>query len=81
MRIIKVIPAKHWINHVTGAKASIYGSRPFFSDSEGINWSIEENSYTWQVEDSRGNITIGIGRVPVKTLQEANEVMEKFNNR
>jgi hypothetical protein len=75
MRIIEVIPAKRWKNTITGATASIYGAVPWSSDSEKQQWTLETVGFTWRVD----NRTVGIGRVPAKTEEEAIEVMERFN--
>lgn len=76
MRILEVIESKHWINKVTGQTASIYGSVPYFSESDKANWSIEVRGYTWLCKDG----TIGLGRQPAKTRAEALEVMDRVNN-
>ena len=77
MKILEVIESKHWVNNSTGATASIYGAVPWTTEKEKAQWKIETRGYTWRLS----NGTIGLGRVPAKTMNEALEVMELFNNR
>lgn len=77
MRVVKVIESKQWRNTVNGRTASIYGAHPASSDAERANWVIEARGYTWLTDHG----TIGLCRQPVKTMAEALEVMERFNNR
>ena len=76
MKILEVIESKRWVNKVTGQTASIYGAVPYFGDQGKANWSIEVVGYTWKLD----NGTIGLGRIPAKTYEEAIEIMIKFNN-
>lgn len=73
MKIVEIIEAKRWENKKTGQTASIYGSVPYQSDKE--DWHIVKVGYTWKMQDG----TIGFGRQPAKTLEEAKEVMKKIN--
>ncbi len=75
MKIIKVIPSRHWRNTKTQATASIYGAAPYNSDADKANWVIEVSGYTWLND----NGTIGLGRMPAATLEEAVEIMDKYN--
>jgi hypothetical protein len=77
MRIVEVIESKHWKNKITGQTASIYGSVPYTSEVDKQNWSIELRGYTWRLD----NGTIGLGRMPVKTKEEALNIMNSFNER
>lgn len=77
MKIIEIVQSKHWLNRVTGATASIYGSVPYTSEAEKEHWQIVVRGYTWKLD----NGTIGLGRQPAKTMSEALEVMKQFNNR
>lgn len=77
MRIIEVIESKRWKNTVTGATASIYGAVPYTSEADKGRWVVETVGYTWRREDG----TVGLGRVPAKTLEEALAVMERVNSR
>lgn len=77
MKIIAVIESKRWENIKTGQTASIYGAVPYTSELDKDNWKIEISGYTWKLD----NGTIGLGRTPVKTKEEALEIMENFNNR
>ena len=74
-RIIEVIESKQWRNTKTGQTASIYGALPYCSETEKENWIIEKRGYTWKRSDG----TVGLGRKPAKTYEEAVGVMEKIN--
>lgn len=77
MRILEVIPSKSWKNTHTGATASLYGAVPYVTTAEAEGWEIVVKGYTWLCS----NDTIGLGRPPAKTYEEAVEVMNKFNGR
>jgi len=77
MYIVKVIESRRWKNSKTGQTASIYGAVPYYSEKDKADWEIETIGYTWANSDG----TIGLGRVPVKTEQEAIDVMNRINNR
>ncbi len=76
MKIIEVIESKHWLNIQTGTTASIYGAVPWTTPAEETQWKIMVRGYTWKLD----NGTIGLGRQPVKTYEDALAVMERFNN-
>jgi hypothetical protein len=76
MRITSVIPSRQW-EHVSGRRASIYGSLPWTSEADKANWTMVTSGWTWELD----NGTIGLGRVPAKTKEEAEALMHKFNNR
>ena len=71
----EVIESKHW-KHCSGLTASVYGSVPWTSEADKIHWSIETVGYT-----IRNNVagTVGIGRKPFKTYQEAADFILNFN--
>jgi hypothetical protein len=77
MRIIKVIECWVWANGITGAKASIYGAVPWHSPRERALWDLELVGFTWQLS----NGTVGLGRTPAKTREQAEEVMVDFNGK
>lgn len=77
MRILEVIESRRWRNITTGDTASLYGAVPYTSESDKPNWIVETVGWTWRND----NGTIGLGRVPAKTREEALEVMESVNNR
>lgn len=78
MKILRVIESKHW-RHTSGRTASIYGSLPWTGrpGDRQEDWTMVTAGYTW--ENSNG--TIGLGRVPAKTFEEAEQVMIAFNAR
>lgn len=76
MKIIGVIESKCY-RHISGRTASIYGAAPWTSQADKPNWTLETRGWTWEMD----NGTIGLGRVPAKTKEEAEAFMEKFNNR
>lgn len=75
--IIKIVESKHWKNIITGQTASIYGAVPYLSDSDKNNWTIEIRGYTWLKSDG----TVGLGRPPTKTFDEALKIMNDINER
>jgi hypothetical protein len=50
---------------------------PYTSNAQKAEWEVVTTGWTW--ENSNG--TIGLGRVPAKTYEEAVEVMNKVNAR
>lgn len=72
----QVVQSKHWKNMKTGQTASIYGACPWTSDMDKTNWACEPVGWTW--EDTK-NGTVGIGRRPVASREEAEEVAKKLN--
>ncbi len=77
MKIVAVIESRRYRNIINNRTASIYGAAPWYSESEKANWIVETVGFTWELD----NGTIGLGRVPAKTREEAEVVMDKFNNR
>jgi len=75
MRVIEVIPARRWRNIKTGMSASLYGAVPWTSNAAKDDWQIEESGWTWR----NANGTIGLGRAPAATRQEALDVMARVN--
>lgn len=78
MRVLKVIESRVW-RHRNGATASIYGSLPWTGapGNRKEDWTMETRGWTWECS----NGTIGLGRVPAATKEEAEEVMRKHNAR
>jgi hypothetical protein len=76
MRVLEVIPSRRW-RHVSGRTASIYGALPWTGagGNTQADWKMETSGWTW-VND---NGTIGLGRPPAATREEAEEVMRKVN--
>lgn len=77
MKVIEIIESWHWVNIKDGRTASIYGSVPYANDRDAINWRKELRGFTWRLD----NGTVGLGRPPAKTRDEAKEVMKKINGR
>lgn len=77
MRIIEIVESKYWLNIKTKQTASIYGAVPYSNESNKQDWTIVTRGYTWRLD----NGTIGLGRMPVKTYDEAKQIMDAFNNR
>lgn len=74
MKTIEVVPHTVRRNVDTGREISI------FSAYTPGNWETVHTGYTWKVTDRHGRSTFGLGRKPVPTLSEANEVADKFCN-
>jgi len=77
MRIIQVIESLQWRNKRTGATASVYGAAPYVSDADAKDWETEAVGFTWRND----NGTVGLGRMPAKTREEAEAIMREFNDR
>jgi len=73
--ITEIIEAKHYL-HTSGRTASIYGAAPWTTESDKANWSVKTTGFTWRKDDG----TVGLGRVPAKTMEEAVEVMNRVNS-
>ena len=74
----EVIESRRWKNDATGATASLYGACPWISDQERQNWRVETVGFTWR---NLKTGTIGLGRAPAKTREEADSVAKRLNNR
>ena len=72
---IEVIPHRFW-EHTSGLKASLFGACPWTNAADKENWQVIERGWTWR--DNR-NGTIGLGRIPAKTREEAQELADKIN--
>ena len=67
----EVIESKHWIHTDTGAKASLYGALPW-SGAPGDrkeDWKVD--TVGWTIRWDNG--TVGVGRKPFHSKQEAEE--------
>ncbi len=71
----EIIESKKWVNSITGATASIYGSVPYTNETDKLNWSIEVVGYTIRNNDTG---TVGLGRKPFETMAEAQECIQKL---
>lgn len=78
MRVVEVIPSRRW-RHKSGRCASIYGALPWTGapGNTQADWTLETSGWTWSMSDG----TIGLGRVPAATREEAEEIAERFNAR
>jgi hypothetical protein len=76
--VLRVIPAKRWRKN-TGQTASVYGSVPWTGapGNRKEDWHMEESGWTWE----NRNGTVGLGRVPAATREEAEEIMRRVNSR
>ena len=78
MQTIRIIPARHWLHPISGFRASIYGAIPWTTEAERSDWRIVERGYTWEVVDTFGSTTVGLGRKPAATLAEAQATAEAW---
>ena len=67
MKTVKVIPYRKWVSP-EGRSFSLFSSY-VPEGSERVT-----KGYTWEIVSSRGTLTVGLGRVPAKTIEEANAV-------
>ena len=77
MRPVEVIESKRWRNGATGATASIYGALPWTVEADKANWSCEVVGYTVRMS----NGTVGCGRRPWATREEAEAFLIKWGSR
>jgi hypothetical protein len=77
MKVVEVIESRVWVNKLTGLNASLYGSCPWVSAADKANWELRTKGWTWRLD----NGTVGLGRAPAATREEACAVMEAVNNR
>lgn len=77
MRIVEIIPHRHWQNVRTGATASVFGAVPWTSARERDEWTLISAGYTWRRSDG----CVGLARKPAATRQEAEAVMARVNAR
>jgi hypothetical protein len=77
MRILSVIVSRVWVNTVSGRTASIYGAAPWTSPAGKAEWEMVSRGFTWEMD----NNTIGCGRVPAATREEAEAFMADWNGR
>jgi hypothetical protein len=75
MNKFEIIESKRWL-HSAGMTASIYGAVPWTSEADRQNWSMQVVGYTL-LNTKAG--TVGIGRQPFKTYEEAAEFVAQFN--
>lgn len=73
--MLTVIPHRHY-RHESGRTASLYGASPWVNQSERVQWSTVESGYTWS-DSSSG--TIGLGRAPVATREDAEAIAAPIN--
>ena len=66
---------KKWTNNKTGQSASIYGAAPWHNEEQKKDWQLVTVGFTWRLD----NGSVGLGRIPAKTLREAMEIMQNFN--
>lgn len=72
MLTVEIIPARSLRNRVTGEITSLY------SAVLGDNWEVVDHGWTWGVTDFNGSYTEGLGRRPVATREEAEEVADNL---
>jgi hypothetical protein len=75
MKRYEVIESKCW-RHTSGRAASIYGACPWLCDAERPEWSLEVRGFT--IRDNLTN-TVGLGRVPWSTREQAQAFADKHN--
>ncbi len=76
--VLRVIPSRRW-RHKSGRTASIYGAVPWTGapGNTKADWTMETSGWTWE----NRNGTIGLGRAPAETFEEAEKIMNKVNAR
>ncbi len=77
MKRYEVIESRVW-RRDDGRTASIYGALPYHGEAEKAHWTIVSRG--WTIRDNNDN-TVGLGRVPFKTIEEAQEYCQRLNDR
>ena len=67
-----VVASRAW-QHTDGHQASIYGSLPWCSEAQAADWTMVHRGWTVQCERTG---TVGIGRLPWATREEAQAWVE-----
>jgi hypothetical protein len=75
MQTYEATPSRIW-RRDDGRTASPYGACPWTSKAEAARWKIEQVG--WTVRDNSTG-TIGLGRAPFKTEDEAREMASRLN--
>lgn len=71
----EVVVSKVW-KRDDGRTASIYGAVPWQSDDEATRWKLVETGFT--VKNTQTG-TIGVGKQPFQTREEAQFLADKLN--
>lgn len=75
-QIVRVIEARQWRGQM-GRTASVYGANPWTCESDRKLWALARVGWTWECSDG----TVGLGRAPVATREEAQAIMDRVNAR
>jgi hypothetical protein len=70
----EVVASRFWRRN-DGKSASPYGACPWTSQAEKSRWKLEEAGFT--IRDNASN-TVGLGRLPFKTMEEAEAHIAKL---
>ena len=73
--IESVIPARVLRHKTSGRVVSPYGAVPWHGEVERDEWELIDRGWTWRLHDG----TIGLGRKPAATREEALLVMLQVN--
>ena len=73
---VTVIPSRAW-RHTSGRTASIYGASPWTNPADKPNWALVERGWTTLNPDG----TVGCGRPPCATQEEAQALADRLNAR
>jgi len=78
MYVEEIIPSRRW-RHVSGRTASPYGASPWTGAPGNTreDWTLETSGFTWRMS----NGTIGLGRPPAATREEAESIARQVNAR
>lgn len=74
---VEVIESRVWKNSKTGQRASIYGAVPWVFGPKPPEWNVVAQGYTLAMS----NGTVGYGRPPLPSREEAQKVMDNWLER
>ena len=77
---IAIIPSRRWKNSRTGQTASIRGAVPYLSLNDQRDWNVETSGYTVRITEPNGTVTVGAGRPPFSTHEEASSYVAQYVN-
>lgn len=73
----EVIESRVWKHRVTGRTVSPYGAAPWLGEADRPNWELQVRGFTVRNPDG----TIGCGKPPCATREEAQALADKLNAR
>lgn len=77
---IEIVKRKVWVNKLTHRVASLYGSVPWQTFNEKMDWEVVERGWTVKLTSPSGYVTYGCGQPPFETLEDAEVFCKNHTN-